>query len=71
MAATAADLRTEIGHLLSRAQRSGAIRSDIGLADLMAIITGILFALQPRSGDHADPQRAVAVLRDGLRATPP
>jgi AcrR family transcriptional regulator len=69
-AATAADLRSEIGHLLARAQRSGAIRDDIGLADLMALITGILFALQARSSDRADPQRAVAVLRDGLRATP-
>jgi hypothetical protein len=36
----------------------------------MAIIAGMLFALQRRSGDQADPRRAVAVLRDGLRATP-
>jgi AcrR family transcriptional regulator len=69
-AATAADVRTEIGHLLTRAQRSGTIRDDIGPADLMAIITGILFALQTRPGDHADPRRAVAVLRDGLRTMP-
>jgi hypothetical protein len=66
----AAHLRGEIGHLLARAQRSGAIRDDISTADLMALIRGILFALQARSGDQADPQRAVAVLRDGLQATP-
>lgn len=68
MAETATRLRGAIGHLLLRAQRSGAIRDDIGIADLMAVITGILFALRTRSGDQADPQRAVAVLRDGLRA---
>jgi AcrR family transcriptional regulator len=67
---TAAHLRGEISHLLARAQRSGAIRDDISTADLMALIRGILFALQARSGDRADPEHAIAVLRDGLRATP-
>ena len=33
----------------------------------MAILSGILFALRGRPGDQPDPQRAVAVLRDGLR----
>jgi AcrR family transcriptional regulator len=71
VAATAADLRSEIGYLLVRAQHTNAIRHDIGIADLMAIMSGILYALRTRSGDQADPQRAVAVLRDGLRAAPP
>ncbi|HMH94625.1 MAG TPA: helix-turn-helix domain-containing protein [Streptosporangiaceae bacterium] len=62
-------LRFEIGQLLARAQRSGTIRDDITTADLVALIRGILFAIQARSGDHADPQRAVAVLRDGLQVT--
>jgi AcrR family transcriptional regulator len=70
LAGTAARLRIEVGHLLARAQRAGTIRDDITTADLMALIRGILFAIQARSGDHADPQRAVAVLRDGLRVTP-
>jgi AcrR family transcriptional regulator len=69
LAETGAQLRSEIRDLLVRAQRQGAIRDDIGIADLMAIIAGMLFALQRRSGDQADPRRAVAVLRDGLRAT--
>ncbi|MGH3156075.1 MAG: hypothetical protein ACRDNF_05815 [Streptosporangiaceae bacterium] len=55
---------------LARAQRTGAIRTDITTADLMALISGIIFALRPRSASQADPQRAVAVLRDGLRTTP-
>ncbi|HMG63378.1 MAG TPA: helix-turn-helix domain-containing protein [Streptosporangiaceae bacterium] len=68
LADTAARLRAEIGQLLARAQRSGAIRDDITTADLMALIRGILVAVQVRPGDRADPRRAVAVLRDGLRA---
>jgi AcrR family transcriptional regulator len=70
LAETGAQLRRELQDLLARAQRGGAIRDDIGIADLMAIIAGMLFALQRRSGDQADPRRAIAVLRDGLRATP-
>ena len=70
LTATAAHLRDEIGHLLARAQHTGAIRDDITTADLMALITGILVALRPRPGDQADPQRTIAVLRDGLRAAP-
>jgi AcrR family transcriptional regulator/GNAT superfamily N-acetyltransferase len=70
LAETGARIRGEIGHLLARAQRDGAVRSDIGTADLMALIAGVLFALQRRSAELADPRRAVAVLRDGLRAAP-
>jgi AcrR family transcriptional regulator len=68
VAATAADLRTEIGRLLDRAQASGAVRADITLADLMALLSGLFFALRSGSNDQADPERALAVLRDGLRA---
>jgi AcrR family transcriptional regulator len=67
LAGTAGRLRAAIGALLAAGQRSGSIRGDIGLAELMAILSGILFALRGRSGDQPDPQRAVAVLRDGLR----
>jgi AcrR family transcriptional regulator len=67
LAGTAGRLRAAIGALLAAGQRSGSIRGDIGLAELMAILSGILFALRGRSGDQPDPQRAIAVLRDGLR----
>jgi AcrR family transcriptional regulator len=65
----AARLRGEIGQLLGRAQRAGAIRADITTADLMALIRGILVAARGGPGDDADPGRAVAVLCDGLRAS--
>jgi AcrR family transcriptional regulator len=67
LTATAAHLRSEIGNLLTRAQHTGTIRDDITTADLTALITGILLALRPRPGGQADPQRTIAVLRDGLR----
>ena len=71
LAGTAARLREALGALLAAAQRSGSIRRDIGLAELMAVLSGILFALRGRSGDQPDPHRAVAVLRDGLRTQTP
>jgi AcrR family transcriptional regulator len=70
LAATGAELRDEIHHLLTRAQRQHVVRGDITVADLMALISGLLLALHTSGNHHAaDPQRALAVLRDGLRAT--
>jgi hypothetical protein len=42
VAASAAELRSEIGHILARAQDSGEIRDDIGIAELMAVLSGVL-----------------------------
>ena len=55
LAGTAARLREALGALLAAAQRSGSIRGDIGLAELMAILSGILFALRGRAGRPAGP----------------
>jgi AcrR family transcriptional regulator len=71
VAASAAELRGEIGHLLTRAQGSGAIRDDIGIAELMAVLSGVLLALRHPASKGANPQRALAILLDGLRAAPP
>ncbi|MBO0771362.1 MAG: TetR/AcrR family transcriptional regulator [Actinobacteria bacterium] len=68
LAATTTRLRNGIGQLLARAQRSGAIRSDITAADLMALISGVLAALGSGAHRRADAGRAVAVLSDGLRS---
>jgi AcrR family transcriptional regulator len=69
VAATAAELRAEIGGLLGRAQEAGAVRTDVEIADLMALLSGLLLALRAGSNERADPGRALAVLCDGLRAT--
>jgi hypothetical protein len=63
--AAAEDLRAQIAYLLSRAQQAGAVRADISQADLTALLSGLLFAMQPRPG--ADHGRVLSVFRDGLR----
>ncbi len=51
------------GDLLVRAQRSGAVRSDIDVSDLKALISGAL-AMQQHG---ASPELMLAILCDGLR----
>ena len=68
--ATSHELRSEIGHLLRRGQRSGAVRTDIGTAELMALMSGVIVALGPRLGEPPDPRAVLAVLHDGLRSRP-
>jgi hypothetical protein len=63
--AAADDLRAVIAGLLDQAQRAGAVRADIGTADLMALLSGMLFALWARPG--ADQGRVLSVFREGLR----
>ena len=70
LAGTAARLREGLVGPPAAAQCSGSIRGDIGPAELMAILSGILFAWGGRPGHWPDPHRAVAVLRDGLRTQP-
>ncbi|WP_344830982.1 helix-turn-helix domain-containing protein [Actinocorallia longicatena] len=65
VAATAAKLREEVDALLRRAQHEGSIRDDVGAAELMALIGGVILAL--RGPQAIDPARALAVIRDGLR----
>jgi AcrR family transcriptional regulator len=69
VAATTALLRDEIAHLLARAQDSGAVRDDIDAADLMAVLTGFLLSLRHLANGGADPERMLAILRDGLRSS--
>lgn len=68
--AASAALRDEAGELLRRAQRADAIRADIGTSELMALISGMLVALQPGGARRADPQLVLNVIRDGLRSPP-
>jgi AcrR family transcriptional regulator len=69
LSTTGDELRDEIHHLLAAAQRQHAVRDDITTADLMALLSGLLLALTPAGNrPPADPHRALAVLRDGLRS---
>jgi AcrR family transcriptional regulator len=65
--AAAAEVRAHITELLGQAQRTGAVRADIGRPELTALLAGLLFAMRPRPG--ADPALVLSVFRDGLRRT--
>lgn len=64
-------LRTAIGELLTRAQEAGAVRRDVGVADVMALVTGTVIAIQRQGDDPELPTRILGVIRDGLRAGTP
>jgi AcrR family transcriptional regulator len=61
------DVMGALGCLLTRAQQAGAVRDDIEIADLKALIEGCL-ARERHATDPAARQRMVAVACDGLRA---
>lgn len=60
-------LRRGIGKLLFNTQQAGAVRDDISVADLMALITGLILARNRNDGGAAVPQRVLSVVCDGLR----
>ncbi|GAA2212843.1 TetR/AcrR family transcriptional regulator [Nonomuraea monospora] len=68
VAAMAAELRHEIARLLERAQEHGVVRRDVGIGEVMALLGGVIVALRQPGGAGLVPERALAVLRDGLRA---
>jgi AcrR family transcriptional regulator len=66
VAAAVADMHDALGVLLVKAQEAGGIRRDVTVADLVALLKGLLYAVR---GD-SDPDiryRLLAVVRDGLR----
>jgi hypothetical protein len=65
------ELLGAVGSLLARAQRAGAVRDDIGVAELVALLVGT-----SRAVEHADfaPRvqgRILRVVLDGLRPQAP
>jgi hypothetical protein len=62
------DLNVALGELLARAQRGGAVRADVGLSEVLALIVGVVRAVQHGGGDTALEARLVGVVLDGLAA---
>jgi len=58
------ELRDAIDQLLRRAQAAGAVRTDVSIAELMALIGGIALSVRTTPGD---PALLAAVVRDGLK----
>jgi len=61
------DLRQALGTLLSRAQRAGAVRSDVGVSDVIALLVGASRAAEHAGWDPEVQARTVTVVLDGLR----
>ncbi|HET7500347.1 MAG TPA: hypothetical protein VFK02_05065 [Kofleriaceae bacterium] len=65
-------LRDAIAVLLQRAQSAGAVRSDIGVPEVIAVPVAASRAVELAGPDRALQKRTMAVLLDGLRPrTPP
>ena len=67
VAVARAELHGALDALLDRARAAGAVRAEIGATELIALLKGLLHAVQ-ESADPDLPARLFAVVRDGLRA---
>jgi AcrR family transcriptional regulator len=65
------DLRQAMGRLLSRAQRAGAVRDDVGVNELIALLAGTSRAAEFAGWDRDTTARTLAVVFDGLRRQEP
>ena len=57
-----------LAELLQRAQRAGAVRSDINVEDVLALLTGAAYAICQSRADDERTARLLAIMYDGLRA---
>jgi AcrR family transcriptional regulator len=61
------DLRQAVGRLLARAQRAGALRDDVGVTELIALLAGTSRAAEYAGWDSKTTARTLAIIFDGLR----
>jgi AcrR family transcriptional regulator len=59
------DLHKAGGALLARAQKAGVVRKDVGVAEVMVLLTATTRTLREQPGDS---ELVFKILRDGLRA---
>jgi AcrR family transcriptional regulator len=57
-----------LAELLHRAQRAGAVRRDIGVDDVVAVLTGTAYAICHGRANEEGTVRLLAIMHDGLRA---
>ncbi|HEX4383290.1 MAG TPA: TetR/AcrR family transcriptional regulator [Myxococcales bacterium] len=61
-------INESMGLLLSRAQKAGAIRKDVGVDEILVLLRGVLAAGADYAGPPEGRSRIWAVVLDGLRA---
>ncbi len=64
------ELHLAVGALLSRAQRAGAVRDDVRVPELIAVLVGTSRAAEHAGADAGLKARALAIVFDGLRPRP-
>ncbi|MBB5784821.1 AcrR family transcriptional regulator [Nonomuraea jabiensis] len=64
------DIRGAIETLLVRAQGAGAVRGDVGMAELLALLSATCLAAQHHGWDEDLRTRTLAIVFDGLRPSP-
>jgi AcrR family transcriptional regulator len=57
-----------LAELLCRAQGTGAVRRDIGVDDVVVLLTGAAYAICHSRADNERTRRLLAIMYDGLRA---
>ncbi|MBO0804428.1 MAG: TetR/AcrR family transcriptional regulator [Nocardiopsaceae bacterium] len=67
MAGVGDDMRRAIGALLTRAQQAGAVRPDLRMPELMAILTATCMAAEHGQWDAQLRTRTLAIVFDGMR----
>ncbi|WP_329492744.1 helix-turn-helix domain-containing protein [Kitasatospora herbaricolor] len=64
---SSAVIKERLTGLLAGAQRAGAVRPDLGLPELIALLTGTTKAVEQLGADPAARERIFEVVLDGLR----
>ncbi len=63
-------IRRALAVLLERAQTAGAVRGDVGAADVLTLVMGTVGAADRHGAEPAERNRLLAVIFDGLRLRP-
>ncbi len=61
----------DLGDVLGAAQRAGAVRPDVSLRDVAAVLVMVLAVVREGDPDGADRRRYLSLLLDGLRPGAP
>jgi AcrR family transcriptional regulator len=56
-----------LAELLGRAQRAGAVRNDVSVDDVMALLTGVAYAICHSRADDERSSRLLSIMYHGLR----
>jgi len=67
MAGVGDDMRHAVGALLARAQQAGAVRPDLHMPELMAILTAACLAAEHSQWDDELRAKTLAIMFDGMR----